>query len=91
MSSTNLFVAIGHRRTFSYIYKNTSDHVHDDELQVASLRPTVRSDLLEKVKSLLQLGAFPKIISDQIRNDADIEVKPTNGQVSYCLIFSIHI
>lgn len=75
------------------LYRNNKEHVHESEGQIpAALRNTARLDILDKVKEYLQLGCSPRAISNKIRNDEGIEIKPTHGQVrtlNYLLTFVV--
>lgn len=65
------------------VYRNGVDHVHDKDGQILSKKPvTVRIDLMDKVKEYLALNARPRVISEKLRNDQNIE-KPSESQIIY--------
>lgn len=65
-----------------YLYRNNFDHIHDADGQVKAVpKKIARLDILEKVKEYVHSGLKPRAISDRIRRDAEIEIKPIHAQV----------
>lgn len=61
------------------VYRNNKEHIHDG-MHLAG-KQTGRHDLLELVKNCLDRDCPPRAISNEIRQNENMQDKPTDGQV----------
>lgn len=68
------------------LYRNGREHIHIDKVLK---RKPVDDDVKEKIKTMYLENTKPRQISDKLRKDKNVEIKPTLSQVK-CLLY-IHI
>lgn len=71
-----------------HLFRNNKEHIHRAE-DLAAKR-TARLDIMDRVKDCLARDCKPRAISNEIRRNEEVVVKPTNNQV-IGILYMLHM